>query len=85
VLVSYKVGDDETVLTVEDDGIGGEDAQAAAGQGIGGTLMAAFARQVHGQFEEGKSVNGGRLVRVRISRGHHAGVSHDQPAAVPAK
>jgi two-component sensor histidine kinase len=85
VLVSYKVGDDETVLTVEDDGIGGEDAQAAAGQGIGGTLMAAFARQVHGQFEEGKSVNGGRLVRVRISRGHHAGVSQDQPAAVPAK
>ena len=87
VLVSYKVGENDTVLTVEDDGIGGEEAQAAAGQGIGGTLMAAFARQVHGQFEEGKSPTGGRLVRVRISRdGPHA--SHEPPttaATVPAK
>jgi two-component sensor histidine kinase len=89
VLVSYKVGESETVLTVEDDGIGGEEAQAAAGQGIGGTLMAAFARQVHGQFEEGKSSNGGRMVRVKILHGAKAAARHhDQPAApapAPAK
>lgn len=66
VLVSYKVGSNDTVLTVEDDGIGGEAAQAAAGHGIGGTLMAAFARQVHGQFEEGRPAAGGKFVRVRM-------------------
>jgi two-component sensor histidine kinase len=70
VLVSYKVGPDEKLLTVEDDGIGEEQAQAAAGQGIGGTLMSAFARQVHGQLEEGKPPSGGRFVRVRMPRAH---------------
>jgi two-component sensor histidine kinase len=82
VMVSYKVGANETVLTVEDDGIGGEEAQTAAGQGIGGTLMSAFARQVHGQFEEGKSLTGGRLVRVRISRSRHTRASDEPPAAI---
>ena len=81
VLVSYKVGPEETLLTVEDDGIGGEEAQAAAGQGIGGTLMAAFARQVHGQFEEGKSPAGGRLVRVRMPRGGAGRASREQKAS----
>jgi two-component sensor histidine kinase len=81
VLVSYKVGPEETVLTVADDGIGGEEAQAAAGQGIGGTLMAAFARQVHGQFEEGKSPAGGRLVRVRMPRGGAGRASREQKAS----
>jgi two-component sensor histidine kinase len=79
VLVSYKVGETETVLTVEDDGIGGEEAKAVAGQGVGGTLMAAFARQVHGQMEEGKSKAGGRLVRVRMPHGRNA----TAPAALP--
>jgi two-component sensor histidine kinase len=85
VLVSYKVGPKETVLTVEDDGIGGEEAQVAAGQGLGGTLMAAFARQVHGQFEEGKSPAGGRLVRVRISRNRQAQTTHGPSEAIAAK
>lgn len=68
VLVSYRVGKNETVLTVEDDGIGGEQAEAAAASGIGGTLMAAFAKQVHGQLETGKSETGGRLIRIRMPR-----------------
>jgi two-component sensor histidine kinase len=81
VLVNYRVGPNETVLTVEDDGIGGEEAQVAAGQGIGGTLMAAFARQVHGQFEEGKSPIGGRLVRVRISRDRPQHAQQEKPSS----
>jgi two-component sensor histidine kinase len=68
VLVSYKVGESETLLSVEDDGIGGPEADAAAGTGIGGTLMAAFARQVHGQLEEDKLATGGRRVRVKMPR-----------------
>ncbi len=79
VLVSYKVGAEEAVLTVEDDGIGGN--EPITGQGIGGTLMAAFARQVHGQFEEGKSPSGGRMVRVRMPRGHAADLTA-RPASV---
>lgn len=68
VLVSYKVGENETLLTVEDDGIGGAEADAAAGTSIGGTLMLAFARQVHGELEEEKSLLGGRRVRIRMPR-----------------
>jgi two-component sensor histidine kinase len=80
VLVSYKVSDSETILTVEDDGIGGAEAQKAAGQGIGATLMQAFAKQVHGRLEEGKSQAGGRLIRVRMARGR----DHPVPAPLPS-
>ncbi|HVY90091.1 MAG TPA: sensor histidine kinase [Hyphomonadaceae bacterium] len=66
VLVSYKVGGKDTLLTVEDDGIGGPEADAAVGSGIGGTLMGAFAKQVHGVLEEEKLPGGGRRVRIRI-------------------
>ena len=31
-------------------------------------LMSAFARQVHGELDEGKSPTGGRLVRIRMPR-----------------
>src|SRR5690606_28839734 len=80
VLVSYKVDDAETVLTVEDDGIGGAEAKTAAGQGIGSTLMHAFAKQVHGRLEEGKSLTGGRLICVRMPRGRN----HPVPAPLPS-
>lgn len=68
VLVSYKVGESETMLVVEDDGIGGAEAEAAAATGIGGTLMSAFAKQLHGKLEENKLHSGGRYVRIRIPR-----------------
>lgn len=68
VLVSYKVSETEALLTVEDDGIGGVEAEAASASGIGGTLMSAFAKQVHGKLEEGKPEGGGRYVRIRIPR-----------------
>jgi len=68
VLVSYKVDEAETLLTVEDDGIGGAEAEAAAAVGIGGTLMSAFAKQVHGKLEESKLPTGGRFVRIRMPR-----------------
>ncbi len=68
VLVTYRVGETETVLAVEDDGIGGDEAQAASAGGIGSTLMTAFAKQVHGVLEEERVRSGGRLVRIRMPR-----------------
>ncbi len=68
VMVSYQLFENETLLTVEDDGIGGAEAQAAAQSGIGGTLMSAFAKQVHGKLEEGPVPTGGRYVRIRMPR-----------------
>jgi two-component sensor histidine kinase len=90
VLVTYRVGDNETILSVEDDGIGGEEAQAS-GSGLGSTLMQAFAKQVHGTLEEERARSGGRLVRIRMPRvngvtgampsaGHPAAVSNNQEA-----
>ncbi len=86
VLVSYNVTENEALLTVEDDGIGGVEVGAAAGTGIGVTLMSAFAKQVHGKLEEGKSSTGGRLVRIRMPRvnGVNGGYPHVLPTA-PAK
>lgn len=83
VTVGYKVGETETLLTIEDDGIGGEEAQAAAASGIGGTLMSAFAKQVHGKLEEGKSTSGGRYVRIRMHRinGITGAYPHAQPVS----
>lgn len=83
VLVSYTVNENEALLTVEDDGIGGAEAEAAPATGIGGTLMSAFAKQVHGKLEEGKSPTGGRLVRIRMPRvnGVTGGYPHVQQTA----
>jgi len=67
VLVTYRVGETEAVLSVEDDGIGGEEAETAAA-GLGSTLMSAFAKQVHGELEEERVRSGGRLVRIRMPR-----------------
>jgi len=86
VLVSYRVSEAEALLTVEDDGIGGVEAEAASTSGIGGTLMSAFAKQVHGVLEEGKSEGGGRYVRIRIPRTHGVtGAYPHAPAHAPAK
>jgi two-component sensor histidine kinase len=91
VLVSYRVGEMETLLTVEDDGIGGAAAAEAASTGIGGTLMTAFAKQVHGRLEEAPVAAGGRLVRIRMPRtnGVTGGYPQDPPvhttALAPAK
>ncbi len=85
VLVSYKVGETETVLTVEDDGIGGAEAEAAAATGIGGTLMSAFAKQLLGKLEESKLHGGGRYVRVRMPRTNGVTAAHpalQQPVTV---
>ena len=76
VLVSYDIGDTETLLTIEDDGIGGAEAQAAAQSGIGGTLMSAFAKQVHGKLEEGPVPTGGRFVRIRMPRTNGVTAAH---------
>jgi len=81
VLVSFKVAEHEALLTVEDDGIGGAEAQAAAASGIGGTLMSAFAKQVHGKLEEGQVATGGRYVRIRMPRIN--GITGAHPTAVP--
>lgn len=81
VLVSFKVEEKEALLTVEDDGIGGAEAQAAAQSGIGGTLMSAFAKQVHGKLEEGPVPTGGRYVRIRMPRIN--GVTGAHPTAQP--
>lgn len=81
VLVSFKVGENEALLTIEDDGIGGDAAQAAAASGIGGTLMSAFAKQVHGQLEEGAVPTGGRYVRIRMPRIN--GITGAHPTAQP--
>jgi two-component sensor histidine kinase len=83
VLVSYQVGETETLLTVEDDGIGGAEAAAAASIGIGGALMTAFAKQVHGRLEEAAVPSGGRLVRIRMPRTN--GVTGAYPHAAPAQ
>jgi two-component sensor histidine kinase len=67
VLVTYRVDGTETILSVEDDGIGGEEAENASA-GLGSTLMSAFAKQVHGELEEERVRSGGRLVRLRMPR-----------------
>ena len=70
VIVSYAVGDEQTILSIEDDGVGKESFAGRENQshGIGGTLMSAFAKQVHGTLEDGPSSTGGRKVRIVIPR-----------------
>ena len=79
--VTVATDGEEALLTIEDDGIGGAEAQAAAQSGIGGTLMSAFAKQVHGKLEEGPVATGGRYVRIRMPRIN--GVTGAHPTAVP--
>lgn len=69
ILVAYRVGKIETTLSVEDNGAGYAAVAAENATGIGGTLMAAFAKQVGGVLEEGPMSGGvGRYIRIRIPR-----------------
>ena len=63
VLVSYRVRPEETVLSIEDDGVGAADKPST---GLGSTLMAAFAKQAHGTLEDMPMPRGGQAVRIRI-------------------
>jgi two-component sensor histidine kinase len=68
IIVSYRTCPSETLISVEDDGVGYEPPPENAA-GIGGTLMAAFAKQVGGVLEEGSIDSGkGRYMRIRIPR-----------------
>lgn len=60
--VRFKVVGAESILEVEDDGPGGE--EQAMGQGVGRTLMSAFARQLRGHAEILKAASGGILARL---------------------
>jgi two-component sensor histidine kinase len=65
VKVEYRVRPDETVLSITDDGIG---SPAPNASGLGVTLMAAFAKQAHGEIENETHANGGSTVRLRMRR-----------------
>ena len=60
--VRFKVGGAESVLEVEDDGPGAN--EATTGQGVGRTLMTAFARQLRGRAEILRAPSGGVLARL---------------------
>ncbi len=64
VLVSYTIRPEETVLSIEDNGIGAGEKISA---GLGSTLMTAFAKQAHGSLVEEAMPSGGQAVRIRIS------------------
>ena len=68
VCVSYRVNGDEAILSVEDNGVGSEERTLEKSTGIGGTLMAAFAKQVRGKLEEVSVPEGGRIIRIRMTR-----------------
>jgi two-component sensor histidine kinase len=66
ITVSFRVGEDEVVLKVSDDGQGEVDALPAAG--VGRTLMSAFARQLGGHTDVAPSPGGGVLVILTFPR-----------------
>lgn len=69
IRVSYRAGADRTVLSIEDNGVGYQPSTAGQDPGIGSTLMAAFAKQVRGELEEGPMEGGrGRFIRITIPR-----------------
>jgi len=69
ILVSYRAGADQTVLSIEDNGVGYQPQPAERESGIGATLMAAFAKQVRGVLEQGAMDGGkGRFIRITIPR-----------------
>ncbi len=69
ILVCYCAGASQTVLSVEDDGVGYQPPPTGQDAGIGATLMAAFAKQVSGVLEEGPMDGGrGRFIRIVIPR-----------------
>ena len=62
--VRFKVGLEEVLLEIIDDGDGGGDVEAMSASGVGRTLMNAFARQLRGRAEFEPSVGGGFAVRL---------------------
>jgi hypothetical protein len=56
------------VLAIEDNGIDSDQRTLENAPGIGGTLMAAFAKQVRGKLEEQSLPGGGRVIQIRMSR-----------------
>jgi two-component sensor histidine kinase len=68
VRVSYTLQGNEAILAVEDNGVGSELRTLEKSTGIGGTLMAAFAKQVRGKLEEKSLPEGGRAIQIRMPR-----------------
>lgn len=68
VCVSYNVIGNEAVLAVEDNGVDSGQRTLEKSTGIGGTLMAAFAKQVRGNLEERSLTEGGRVILIRMPR-----------------
>lgn len=62
--VRFKVDGDTSVLEVEDDGPGVTDTQA---QGVGRTLMGAFAKQLRGEAELVPAPGGGTIARMTFA------------------
>jgi two-component sensor histidine kinase len=62
--VRFKVNGDTSVLEVEDDGPG---VSATERQGVGRTLMGAFAKQLRGSVEMLRSSSGGTLARMTFA------------------
>ncbi|MFP5449905.1 MAG: sensor histidine kinase [Alphaproteobacteria bacterium] len=60
--VDFRVGGDEAVLEIADDGVASD--LALAGAGVGRTLMTAFARQLRGRSELIRNAAGGVTVRL---------------------
>ncbi len=84
VKVIYRVTDTEAILSIDDDGAGAASAEAAKRQGIGATLMSAFAKQVRGTLDEGMSKAGGRTICIRMPRiGGVTGALPSLPSSAP--
>ncbi len=62
IKVSFKVLGEEVALEIADNGA--EDAASEATEGVGRTLMNAFARQLHGRMEVKPTLEGGGAVRL---------------------
>ncbi|MDO1559037.1 sensor histidine kinase [Brevundimonas sp. 2R-24] len=69
--VTFRVMGEESVLTVRDDGPGAD--PEAVGQGVGRTLMTAFARQLRGATEIEQLPEGGTLTTLRFPTPEAAG------------
>ncbi len=83
VKLTYRIAQGDAVLAIEDDGVGAEPGKIGPGQGIGATLMSAFAKQVNGVFEDGRSATGGRMVRIVLPRVDGVTGARPPPALVP--
>jgi two-component sensor histidine kinase len=62
IKVSFTVLEEEVALEISDNGV--EDAACEAAEGVGRTLMSAFARQLRGRMEISTLAEGGAVVRL---------------------